>query len=386
MPAIQPLIGVIGVACLAVAAAYAVLVLMAVLVWQIRRTTKAPLQRPPVTILKPLYGAEPSLYENLRSFCQQDYPNYQIVFGVRDRADPALRVAKRLVAEFPSLPIEVVVSSEQHGSNRKISNLVNMIAQAHHDVLAMADSDALVGPDYLTTVTAPLSDPKVGLVSCIYRSMPTREIWSRLGAMYINEWYMPSVMLAWLFGHQSYVSGQTLCLRRSTLEAIGGLQAIVNHLADDYRLGELVRGLGLRIVLSSYPVKAEHHERTLDLLMRHELRWMRTIRVLRPRSFRLIFFTFSLPLAIFGIVFAAAEPSFALVPRVLFQIVVVARLALHFVHRLRGNRSLLADLWLLPARDLLICWVWCRSFFISRITWRGHEFGVGTDGVMRRLS
>ena len=132
MPAIQPLIGVIGVACLAVAAAYAVLVLMAVLVWQIRRTTKAPLQRPPVTILKPLYGAEPSLYENLRSFCQQDYPNYQIVFGVRDRADPALRVAKRLVAEFPSLPIEVVVSSEQHGSNRKISNLVNMIAQAHH--------------------------------------------------------------------------------------------------------------------------------------------------------------------------------------------------------------------------------------------------------------
>jgi ceramide glucosyltransferase len=169
------------------------------------------------------------------------------------------------------------------------------------------------------------------------------------------------------------------------LEAIGGLQAIVNHLADDYRLGELVRELGLRIMLSPYFLKAEHHERTLDLLVRHELRWMRTIQVLRPRSFRLIFFTFSLPLAVFGIMFAAAEPSFALVARVLFQIIVVARLALHFAHRLRGNRPLLADLWLLPARDLLICWVWFRSFFTSRITWRGHEFGVGTDGIMRRL-
>lgn len=386
MLSIQPLIGIIGVACLAIAAAYAVLVLMAVLVWQIRRRTKAPAVRPPVTILKPLCGAEPSLYENLRSFCQQDYPNYQIVFGVRDRADPALRVAKQLAAEFPSLPIEVVVSSVQHGSNRKINNLINMIAQAHHDVLVMADSDTLVEPDYLTTVTAPLSDPKVGLVTCIYRSMPTRQIWSRLGAMYVNEWYMPSVMLAWLFGHQNYVSGQTLCVRRDTLDAIGGLQAIVNHLADDYRLGELVRGLGLRIVLSSYLLKAEHHEHTLDLLMRHELRWMRTIQVLRPRSFRLIFFTFGLPLAIFGIVCAAAEPSFAPFPRVLFQIVVVARLALYFVHRLRGNRSVLADLWLLPARDLLICWVWCRSFFISHVTWRGHDFGVGTDGIMRRLS
>src|SRR5471030_1178681 len=160
MPSIQPLIGIIGVACLAVAAGYAVLVLLAALVWQLRKTPTAPSDRPPVTILKPLYGAEPGLYENLRSFCKQDYPNYQIVFGVRDEADPALRVAKRLLVEFPALAIEVVVSSVQHGSNRKISNLVNMIARAYHNVLVMADSEALVGPDYLTTVTAPLSDPK----------------------------------------------------------------------------------------------------------------------------------------------------------------------------------------------------------------------------------
>jgi ceramide glucosyltransferase len=386
MPSIQPLFGIIGIACLAVAAGYATLVLISVLAWKIRRRTKAPPERPPVTILKPLYGAEPGLYENLRSFCQQNYPSYQIVFGVRDQADPALRVARRLLAEFPSLPIEIVISSVQHGTNRKISNLINMLARAHHDVLVIADSDALVAPDYLAAVTAPLSDHKVGLVTCIYRGVPTRQIWSRLGAMYVNEWYMPSVMLAWLFGHQSYASGQTLCLRRDTLGKIGGLQAIANHLADDYRLGELVQGLGLRIVLSPYLLEAEHHEWTLALMMRHELRWMRTIRVLRPLSFRLIFFTFSLPLAIVGMLCVAAEPRFVPLALILFQVAVVARLALHFIHRLRGNRSVLADLWLLPVRDLLICWVWYRSFFISRITWRGHEFGVGTDGIMRRLS
>jgi ceramide glucosyltransferase len=384
---IHPLEGIIGFASLAVAAGYAVLALVAVSVWQIRRTAKTPSKLPPVTVLKPLCGTEPGLYENLRSFCQQDYPEYQIVFGVRDPADPALRVVERLMAELPSVPIDVVIDTRQHGNNHKISSLVNMLSRARHEVLAIADSDAFVGPDYLRTVTASLLDPKVGLVTCVYRGMPTLRIWSRLGAMYINEWYMPSVLLAWLFGHESYVSGQTMCLRRGTLQAIGGLRAIADYLADDYRLGELVRGLGLRIELSPYLLKAEHHEPTLDLLTRHELRWMSTLRVLRPRSFRMIFLTFSLPLATFGLALTAlAEPSLKMAAWALFQITVAARLALHFAHRLRGERSLFADLWLLPVRDVLICWVWWRSFFTSRLTWRGNEFDVGADGIMRKPS
>jgi ceramide glucosyltransferase len=387
MVAIQPLEEVVGFASLIVAACYAVLALVAVVVWRIRRTVRTPSKLPPVTILKPLCGAEPGLYENLRSFCQQDYPEYQIVFGVRDPADPALRVVERLIAELPSVPIDVVIDSRQHGNNRKISSLVNMLSRARHEVLAIADSDAFVGTDYLRAVTAPLSDPKVGLVTCIYRGVPTLQIWSRLGAMYVNEWYMPSVLLAWLFGHENYVSGQTMCLRRSTLQAIGGLRAIADHLADDYQLGELVRGLGLRIVLSPYLLRAEHHEPTLDLLTRHELRWMKTLRVLKPHSFRLIFFTFSLPLATLGLALSAAgEPSTRMAAWALFQTTLVARLALHFAHRLRGERPVLADLWLLPARDVLICWVWWRSFFTSRITWRGSEFDVGDDGIMRKPS
>ena len=385
MAAIHLLIGSLGVASLVLAAAYTLLALVAVLVWGRRKVTGAAVKLPAVTVLKPLCGAEPGLYENLRSFCRQDYPEYQIVFGLGDEADPALAVVARLVAEFPTLPIDVVIDPRQHGHNRKISGLINMLEHARHGLLVMADSDTSVGPDYLTSVTAPLLDRKVGLVTCLYHGEPTRPVWSRLGAMYINEWYMPSVLLAWLFGHENYVSGQTLCMRRETLQAIGGLLTIANHLADDYQLGQLVRSLGLRIVLSTYMLKAEHHEPTLESLVTHELRWMRTLSVLAPWSFRFIFFTFSLPLAVLGLLLVVPETYFATIALPLFQVTVVARLALHLVHRLRDKRALFADLWLLPARDLLICWVWCRTFFTSRFTWRGSDFHVGADGIMRKI-
>jgi ceramide glucosyltransferase len=385
MAAIHLLIGTLGVASLVLAAAYTLLALVAVLVWGRRKVTGAAVKLPAVTVLKPLCGAEPGLYENLRTFCRQDYPEYQIVFGLGDEADPALAVVARLVTEFPTLPIDVVINPRQHGHNRKISGLINMLEHARHDVLVMADSDTSVGPDYLTSVTAPLLDRKVGLVTCLYHGEPTRPVWSRLGAMYINEWYMPSVLLAWLFGHENYVSGQTLCMRRETLQAIGGLLTIANHLADDYQLGQLVRSLGLRIVLSTYMLKAEHHEPTLESLVTHELRWMRTLSVLAPWSFRFIFFTFSLPLAVLGLLLVVPEAYFATIALPLFQVTVVARLALHLVHRLRDKRALFADLWLLPARDLLICWVWCRTFFTSRFTWRGSDFHVGADGIMRKI-
>jgi ceramide glucosyltransferase len=386
MSAIHACFAVVGVISVGLAAGYAVVALAAVALWLLRHKEPPSRQCPPVTILKPLCGAEPGLYENLRSFCQQRYPEFQIVFGVRDPADPALGVVRRLQTEFPTLQIDVVVDPQQHGSNRKISNLINMMARARYDTLSMADSDARVAPEYLATVTAPLLDPRVGLVTCPYHGVPTQEIWSRLGAMYINEWYIPSVLLARLFGHEGFASGQTLCIRRDTLQAIGGLEATANYLAEDNRLGELVRGLGLRIVLSSHQLEAEHHEPTLQQLVRHELRWLRTIQVLRPRSFRFLFITFSLPLALLGLGLTAGEPAFTTIAGTFFIIAAVARLALHLVHRWDGDRHLLADIWLLPVRDLLLCWVWCKSFFISRITWRGSEFDVCADGTIRSHS
>jgi ceramide glucosyltransferase len=388
LPYVHWSIAVLGLACLGTAACYSLLTLTAVLLWRLRRPTLHPRIMPPVTLLKPLCGAEHGLYERLRTFCQQNYREFQIVFGVRDPTDPALIVVQRLRQEFPSLPIDVVATPQLHGSNYKISNLINMVARARHDVLIIADSDTFVGPDYLRSVTAPLLDRSVGLVTCPYRDVPTARVWSRLGAMYINEWYMPSVLLAWLFGGGCYASGQTLCLRRQTLEAIGGFQAMTNHLADDYRMGELIRGTGLKIVLSPTVVLAEHDEPDLEALTRHELRWMRTIRMLRPRSFRMIFLTFSLPMAIVGFALsaAAAEPILTLTARWLLAIAVAARLAVHLAHRLKtgqsSDRSALADLWLLPVRDALLGWYWLVSFLSSRISWRGGEFDVDADGIM----
>ena len=384
MSFLHALTAFVGFAGLGTAAGYSLLTLVAVVVWRRRRPSPGGAERPPVTLIKPLCGAEPGLYEHLRGFCRQDYPEYQIIFGVRDPADPARLTAERLAAEFPELDIDIVVDPRQHGNNHKTSNLINMLARARHELLVMADSDAFVGPDYLACVTAPLSDPTVGLVTCTYRGVPTDTLWSRLGAMYINEWYLPSVLVAWLFGYQGYVSGQTMCLRHETLRRIGGFGAIANHLADDHRLGELVRGLGLKIVLSPYEVKGEHHEQDLETLTRHELRWMRTIHVLRPWSFRMIFLSFSMPLAILGMVLAAMAGWHADTAWILFAISAVVRLALHYFYRLRGGGRWFSDLWLLPLRDLLLCRVWFRSFFTSRVTWRGSEFVIDTDGSMRK--
>jgi ceramide glucosyltransferase len=380
-------IGLLGVGLSLVAAGYEAMALLAVVVWKLRgagRPTSPPSY--PVTLLKPLCGAEPGLYENLRSFCLQDYPQYQIVFGVQDAADPALEVVGRLIREYPALSINVVVNAKQHGSNRKISSLINMVPHAEHDVLMIADSDALVGPDYLSTVVAPLTDPGVGLVTCVYRSVPTSKVWSRLGAMYVNDWYMPSVLLAWLFGHRGYASGLTLCLRRDTLQAIGGLRRLSNHLADDYELGALVRAVGLRIALSTYLPRTEHAEQTLEHLVRHETRWMRTIRVLRPKSFRFLFLSFCLPLAFLGIALSEELPAASSISMALFLTTVCARLALFIIPKLNGGKLSFTDLWLLPARDLLLWWVWLRALRSSRVTWRGNEFAVDAQGIMRSVS
>lgn len=373
----------VGLTCLALSCIYALLAVYAV-VRRRREPAHRPLQNgPAVTVLKPLCGTEPGLYTNLRSFCLQDYPEYQIVFGVRDAFDPALAVVQRLAAEFPHLCIDIVINAQQYGSNRKVSNLINMLERARHDVFVIADSDALVGPDYLATVTAPLQDERTGLVTCMYHSVPTGTRWSRLGAMYVNEWYIPSVLLARLFGNREFASGQTLCLRRETLTAIGGLRSIAHHLADDYKIGAAVRALGKEIVLSSYVPIARQYDPSLDDLIQHETRWMRTIRVLRPYSFPFLFITFSVPLAIIGFVLSLAQMTSAEIGFALLLVSINGRILLHRLSRRPGDRTGRSGVWLLPVRDLLVCWVWCRAFLTTRVTWRGAEFEVDVHGVMR---
>jgi len=383
MPTINTLVAAAGLLICGLAAVYSLLTLVAVATWRHQGKRENARSLSPVTVLKPLCNDEPQLYEHLRTFCRQDFTEFQLVFGVRNRTDPALIAVRRLLSEFPHLPIEVVIDPTLHGKNYKVSNLINMLAYARHDVLVVADSDTWVGEDYLASVTAPLQSDSIGLVTCTYRGVPTRRVASRLGAMYVNEWYMPSVLLARLFGFEGYVSGQTLCLRRSTLEAVGGLQAVANHLADDFRLGELVRSAGLKVLVSRYHVTAQHDEEDFVALVQHELRWMRTLRVLRPRSFAMLFLSFSLPMAVAGTFLSLGQPAATRVAWILLGVTLTARLLINSMHRKPTESSLWGDLWLLPLRELLILGVWCGSFVGSRIQWRGTAFEVDTDGIMR---
>jgi ceramide glucosyltransferase len=342
---------------------------------------KANSPRPPVTILKPLCGAEPHLYECLRSFCIQDYPDFQIVFGLHEQADPALATVQRLRNEFPELDIAIVVNGFVAGPNRKAGNLSNMMAAARYDHLVIADSDIRVRPDYLARVTAPLADPGVGLVTCLYRARPVGRLWSRLGGLFIDNWFVPSVLISQRFGYNNFASGSTLALRRTELTAIGGFPAIANHLADDYMLGVLTRRLGLRTVLSDYVVDTIVEEPSMAHLLAHELRWMRTIRLMAPISYDFSFITCTVPLALIGTALANHYP----LAWALFGLTVLARGALHMIQTGRSGARPWSGLWLLPAHECLIAYIWARAFVAPHIHWRGQQYTVTRDGFLQKI-
>ena len=232
-----------------------------------------------------MHGDEPLLEQALASVCAQDYPEYQVVFGVSDAADPALSVVARLRARFPECDIAVVVDPARHGTNGKVGNLINMLPRAKHAVLAIADSDLHVQPDYLARLADALAEPGTGLVTTLYTGLPAgRRLAQRLGATQITHYFLPGALLARAMGRQDCL-GATMMLRRSTLERIGGLQALADHLADDQVLGRLVAALGLGVRLAvTVPATTVPETRLRDLL-RHELRWARTIRALEPAAF-----------------------------------------------------------------------------------------------------
>ena len=326
----------------------------------------------PVSILKPLHGMEPRLYQNLRSFCLQDYPRFQLLFGVRDEADPALAVARRIQGEFPHLDIAAVVDARLHGHNFKVSNLTNLLQHARHPWLVIADSDICVGRDYLQRVCAPLTRPDVGIVTCLYRGRALGGLWSRLGALFINEWFAPAVRIAQLFGSRAFGFGATLALRRETLDAIGGFQCIVNELADDYRLAERTRDAGLVTVLSDYVVTTDVAETSARQLMVHELRWMRTIRMLNPLGYTCMVISFGPPVAAIG----AALAGWAADALLLLALTCISRAVLHFAAAQRTPRwpwHAGCSLPLIVLRDALNLILWGVAFTRRQVTWAGRE-------------
>src|ERR1700677_1167551 len=367
-----------GIAVAASAATYTIAAAIAVRVKLKMDYSVRPGEAPAVTILKPLCGDEHELYECLRSFCDQDYAKFQIVFGVADGADPAAEVVNRLQREFPQLDLKLVVDRRQHGSSRKVSNLMNMMPLARHDFLVLSDSDVRVPRDYLSRIVPPLLDPDVGIVTCPYRGVPRSGLWSLLGAMFINDWFIPSVRVAALYGSRAFAFGVTIALRRQVLVGIGGFAAIANQLADDYRLGELTRARGLRTVLSDVVVETCVDERSFGDLVRHELRWLRTIRAVRPLGYGLSFITFSVPVALLGCTISrGAWPA-----SVLLAVTALGRIVLHV--RVRGTTAGIArDFAVLPLREALSLLLWAWGFFTRRVHWRDDRFRVTRDGSVQ---
>jgi ceramide glucosyltransferase len=340
-----------------------------------RRRVVLPREQPPISVLKPLYGAEPGLYENLLSFVDQDYPSVQIVFGVRSPDDGALPIARRIIAARPERDIALVVDSRVSGRNLKVANLVNMLPAARHDILVFADSDMRVGRNYLAAVTAPLCNPAIGLVTCLYKGLPTAGVWSRLGALHINFGFLPSALLGEALGTGGGCFGATIALRRAVLNRIGGLTVVRDELADDHRIGTAVREAGFATALSPYMIETSVSEKNFKCLWRHELRWTRTVRLMAPIGFAGSVVTHAVALALL----AALVCGFSLTSLVILAISCALRwasaAAMAWTLRLPTT-----GLWLLPLRDLLSFAVFIGSFFGRSVSWGDQLFRIEPSG------
>jgi ceramide glucosyltransferase len=342
-----------------------------------RRPSPVASDRPAVSVLKPLHGDEPGLYDNLRSFAEQDYPALQIVLGVNDAQDGAMPAARALIRDVPTCDIALVIDAGARGSNKKVANLENMLEVARGDLIVLADSDMCVDRHYLAAVTAPLHDPQTGVVTCLYEGVPTGGKWSELGAMHINFGFLPSALVAESFGLGGGCFGATIALRRETLERIGGFSRLRDELADDHRIGDEVRALGLSVVLSSYIVEARVFEPSLADLWRHELRWARTVRAMAPAGFAGSVLAHPVVIA----ALAAAMAGFGLTACSFLVISCVIRWATARVIADALGRPP-AKLWLLPVRDALSFAVFVASFFGRTVFWRDQVFHVEASGRM----
>jgi ceramide glucosyltransferase len=353
------------------------------------KPAEAPTDRPPVTVLKPLHGDEPMLEAALATLCAQDYPAWQIVFGVHDAGDPAVAVVRRLRARFPAVDMALVIDAAEHGVNRKVGNLINMLPTARHDVLVVADSDVHARPDYLARLVAALQGPGVGLATTLYAGLPALPVTlaGRLGATQITHGFLPGAVLSRAVGRQDSL-GATMCLRRRDLLRIGGFAALVDHLADDNVLGRRIAALGLRVALAQTVPLTTVPETHLSALFQHELRWARTIRALEPAGFAASALQYPLAWGLLTIALAGgAIWSIGLffiiwVLRAVAALWVDAALApLWSGERDPGDEAALAfscPVWLLPLRDILSVAVMLASYGGRHVVWRGHGLQADT--------
>ena len=339
-------------------------------------------QAPPVSILKPLKGIDPEIYESFRSHCLQDYPEYEIVFAVSDPADAAVPSVERLKQEFPERVIRLVVCPNILGPNVKVSNLAQMVQTARFEYLIVNDSDIRVERDYLQRVVAPLSDEQVGMVTCLYRGVAAPTVGSQLEALGISTDFCAGVLAAQLIeGGLSFGLGSTLVFRRRDLNEIGGFKTIIDFLADDYELGHRIAGLGLKVALSDVVVETYLPAYDFSGYLTHQMRWARGVRDSRLGGYIGLASTFGLMWALLTLILArAAAWSWGVLGAVLLLRVLVG---LAVGKSVLKDRQVPGQLWLLPLRDLAAVGVWIASFWGHSVTWRGDRFELRKGRLIR---
>ena len=337
---------------------------------------------PAISILKPLKGTDRQMYESFRSHCLQEYPRYEIVFGVNDANDAAVAEVERLRREFPEREIRLIVCTEVLGANRKMSNLAQMMREANYDHILINDSDIRVERDYLRRTMAPLEDKQVGLVTALYRAEAGRSIASRMEAVTIATDFAGGVLCATeLEGGLHFGLGSTLAFPRAATKAIGGLETLVDCLADDHELGKRIAEAGYKVVLSDSVVETFLPEYTFGAMFEHQLRWARTVRDLRKWGYVGVLLTFGLPWAM-AAALCAGGAGWSLA---LLATVAAARVASGYslCGPILDDRRTLGDLWLIPVRDEVGVAIWFASFGGDTIVWRGEKFHL-KDGRLTR--
>ncbi len=336
-----------------------------------------PAPLPALTLLKPLHGAEPRLAANLATFLTQDYRGVvQMVCGVKAADDAALDAVAAVRAAYPDADIAIVVDAARHGANAKVSNLVNMLPAAAHDILVLSDSDMAVPPAYLRRVAAELAQPGVGAVTCLYHGRGDAGLWSKLAAMAIGHGFMPAGVVGIATGMATPCMGSTIALTRDTLDRIGGFAAFKDVLADDYAIGQAIRGLGLRIAIPQFTIAHACADASLAALVAHELRWNTTIRRLAPSGYAISGWLNPIPLALLGLACApTASALWSLAAALAARIGVVLTVD-RITHAPPGLP------WLLPVRDTLSFGLFLASFLVQSVDWQGSRLRVRRDGTI----
>jgi len=337
----------------------------------------------PVSILKPLKGIDPEIYESFRSHCLQDYPEYEIVFGVSDVADPAVASVEQLQREFPERSIRLVVCPDILGPNVKVSNLEHMAKAARYEFLIVNDSDIRVEKGYLREMMPPFAEPDVGMVTCLYRGVAESTFGSRLESLGISTDFCAGVLVArWLEGGLHFGLGSTMAFRQRDLERIGGFKAIVDFLADDYELGRRIAELGREVILSDVVVETHLPAYDFQSFVAHQMRWARGVRDARLGGYIGLGSTFGVLWALLTVIFSrAASWSWIVLGVVLLLRLLVAAIVGRGILR---DRQVFRDVWLLPARDLITAGLWVISFWGHTVSWRGERFEL-RKGRLHRI-